>query len=137
MSATRQDKQRTQTKREIKRRYLRAEIGLTDAIPELMFEQGMMYGEALSYLMKEPASVQESVDVCSNKSTLRRDKILYRSGLLAGLLRARTLAADGLHVDPSTTLQDYLVAIHSIIDDESAPPAPPDTDCLTRKDEDA
>jgi hypothetical protein len=55
-------KQRTPTKREIKSRYLRAEIGISDAIPELMFEHDMMYGEALRYLMKEPASVQELAD---------------------------------------------------------------------------
>jgi hypothetical protein len=44
--------QRTQTKRQIKRAYLRAEIGLTDAVPALMFDHNMEYGEALRYLME-------------------------------------------------------------------------------------
>lgn len=38
------------TKRQIKRSYLNAEIGLGDAIPALMFDHGMDRGEALRYL---------------------------------------------------------------------------------------
>lgn len=34
----------------IKRAYMRAEIGLSDAVSELMFEHGMTHGEALAYL---------------------------------------------------------------------------------------
>ena len=48
------------TKRKIKRDYLRAKVGLSDAIPELMFYHEMMYGEALRYLMKNPVSAQQS-----------------------------------------------------------------------------
>jgi hypothetical protein len=38
------------TKRKIKRAYLGAEIGLSDAIPTLMFNHGMTRGEAFAYL---------------------------------------------------------------------------------------
>lgn len=38
------------TKRQIKRAYLKAEIGLSDAILPLMFEHDMMHGEALKFL---------------------------------------------------------------------------------------
>jgi hypothetical protein len=48
------------TKRKIKRDYLRAYLDLSDAIPELMFNHEMMYGEALRYLMKNPVSAQQS-----------------------------------------------------------------------------
>jgi hypothetical protein len=37
-------------KREIKKAFLAAEIGLSDAIPLLMFDWGMERGEALRYL---------------------------------------------------------------------------------------
>jgi hypothetical protein len=37
-------------KHKIKRQYENAEIGLTDALTELMFEHEMMQGEALKYL---------------------------------------------------------------------------------------
>lgn len=42
--------QKTLTKRQIKAAYLRAEIGLSDAIPMLMLDHGMMRGEAFAYL---------------------------------------------------------------------------------------
>ena len=40
------------SKRQIKRSYLRAEIGISDAVPTLMFDHGMECGEALRYLME-------------------------------------------------------------------------------------
>ncbi len=43
-----------------------------------------------------------------------------RKGHMDGLQRARDLAADGQHVDPSTTLQDFLIAIDVIIAEERA-----------------
>ncbi len=46
------------TKRKIKRDYLRAKVGLPDTIRELMVHHEMMYGEALRYLMKNPASAK-------------------------------------------------------------------------------
>lgn len=44
--------ERPPTKREIKRAYLRADIGLSDAVPALMFDHGMDRGEAFRYLME-------------------------------------------------------------------------------------
>ena len=44
--------QTTPTKREIKRAYLRADIGLSDAVPALMFDHDMDRGEAFRYLME-------------------------------------------------------------------------------------
>lgn len=38
------------TKRQVKAAYLRADIGLSDAIPALMFEHAMDRGDALKYL---------------------------------------------------------------------------------------
>jgi hypothetical protein len=38
------------TKRQIKRSYLRDEIGLSEAIPALMFDHGMVRGDAFVYL---------------------------------------------------------------------------------------
>lgn len=38
------------TKRQIKASYLKADIGLTDALRELMFDHGMNQGDALRYL---------------------------------------------------------------------------------------
>lgn len=38
------------TKRQIKKAYLNAEIGLSDAIPALMFDHSMDRGAALNYL---------------------------------------------------------------------------------------
>ncbi len=39
----------------------------------------------------------------------------WRAGHLDGLQRARDLAANGLHVEPDTTLEDFLVAIDAIL----------------------
>ena len=41
---------KAKTKRQIKAAYLKGEIGLSDAIPELMFGHDMMQGAALAYL---------------------------------------------------------------------------------------
>ena len=38
------------SKRQIKKKYLAAEFGLSDAIPALMSDHGMERGEALKYL---------------------------------------------------------------------------------------
>ena len=38
------------TKRQIKNAYLRGDIGLSDAVPVLMFDHRMMLGEAYQYL---------------------------------------------------------------------------------------
>jgi hypothetical protein len=38
------------TKRQIKRDYLAGLIGLSEAVPALMFEHAMMRGDALRYL---------------------------------------------------------------------------------------
>lgn len=43
-------KSRTTTKRQIKAAYLRGDIGLSDAVPALMFDHNMERGEALRYL---------------------------------------------------------------------------------------
>lgn len=40
----------TTTKRQIKAAYLRGDIGLSDAVPALMFDYNMERGEALRYL---------------------------------------------------------------------------------------
>jgi hypothetical protein len=48
----------TPTKRQIKRNYLRANVELSDAVAEVMLHHDMMYGEALRYLMREPASAK-------------------------------------------------------------------------------
>jgi hypothetical protein len=40
------------TKRKIKRAYLRGDIGLSDAIPDLMFDHCMDRGQAIRYLME-------------------------------------------------------------------------------------
>lgn len=42
--------QTTETRRAIKRRYLEAEIGLSDAVPALVFDHDMTFGEAYRYL---------------------------------------------------------------------------------------
>lgn len=44
------------TKREIKSAYLKAEIGLSDAVPMLMFDHDMMQGDALRYLVESKKS---------------------------------------------------------------------------------
>jgi len=38
------------TKRQVKKRYLAADFGLTDALAYLMFDHGLDRGEALVYL---------------------------------------------------------------------------------------
>jgi hypothetical protein len=43
-----------------------------------------------------------------------------RKGHMEGLQRARDLAANGLHVEPDTTFEDFLIAIDAILAEERA-----------------